>query len=245
MCMSDGKEMGVWDHVSELRSRLFKALLALVICTIASFTFSQYTINLLTVPIGGPEKLISIEVTENIGVFMRVSLLSGFILALPFMLYQAFAYISPGLFPNEKKWLLIAIPIATVLFIAGVAFAYFVMLPAALPFLTSFLVVQTTPRLSNYVDFVTNLMFWIGIAFETPLVVFALAKFGIVDARFLLKQWRYAIVIIAIMAAVITPTVDPVNMGLLMLPLFIIYLLSVLFAMFARPNKKNAEEEVS
>ena len=184
--MTDGKEMGVWDHVSELRGRLFKALLALVICTIASFTFSQYTINLLTVPIGGPEKLISIEVTENIGVFMRVSLLSGFILALPFMLYQAYAYISPGLFPNEKKWLFIAIPVATVLFIAGVAFAYFVMLPAALPFLTSFLVVQTTPRLSNYVDFVTNLMFWIGVAFETPLVVFALAKFGIVDAKFLL-----------------------------------------------------------
>jgi sec-independent protein translocase protein TatC len=241
--MSDGKEMGVWDHVSELRSRLFKALLSLVLTTIASFTFSQYTIELLTRPIGGPTKLVSIEVTENIGVFMRVSLLSGFILALPFILYQLYAYISPGLYPNEKRYLLLSIPVATVLFLAGVGFAFFVMLPAALPFLVSFLVVQTTPRLSNYIDFVTNLMFWIGVSFETPLVVYALARFNIVDAKVLLKQWRFAVVIIAILAAVITPTVDPVNMGLLMLPLFLIYLLSVLFAMLAKPRKSQTEEE--
>ncbi len=89
-------------------------------------------------------------------------------------------------------------------------------------------------RLSNYVDFVTNLMFWIGLSFEAPLVMFILAKFHIVNARMLARQWRVAIVIIAVIAAMVTPTVDPVNMGLLMLPLFILYLLSVLLAMLAR-----------
>jgi sec-independent protein translocase protein TatC len=240
--MANEKEMSVWDHVSELRGRLLKALISLVLTTAASFLFSQYTIDLLTRPVGGPDKLIAIEVTENIGVFMRVSLLSGFILALPYILYQLLAYITPGLYPNEKRLVFMSIPIATILFILGVGFAYFVMLPAALPFLISFLVVKTTPRLSNYIAFVTNLMFWIGVSFETPLVVFGLAKFRIVTAKQLLKQWRFAVVIIAVIAAVVTPTVDPVNMSLLMAPLFAIYMLSVLFAMLAQP--KNEEQSV-
>lgn len=241
--MGDGKEMSVWDHVSELRGRLFKALISLVLTTAASFLFSQYTIELLTRPVGGPDKLIAIEVTENIGVFMRVSLLSGFILALPYILFQILAYVTPGLYPNERRMVYLSIPIATLLFILGVAFAYFVMLPAALPFLISFLVVKTTPRLSNYINFVTNLMFWIGVAFETPLLVFGLAKFKIVTAQVLLKQWRFAVVIIAVIAAVVTPTVDPVNMSLLMLPLFAIYMLSVLFAMLAQPKDTDQNTE--
>jgi sec-independent protein translocase protein TatC len=237
--MSTGKEMGVWDHVKELRSRLFFALIALVVTTLGSFMFAQYAIEILAVPIGGLQNVVSIEVTENVGVFFRVSLLSGFILSLPIILYQLLAYITPGLYPNEKRMLLLSIPIATLLFIGGVAFSYFVMLPTAIPFLVSILGVQTLPRLSNYINFVTNLMFWIGIAFETPLVVFALAKFHIVTAQALLKQWRFAIVIIAVIAAVVTPTPDPVNMGLLMAPLFVLYLLSVLFAYIANPNKEE------
>ena len=237
--MGTGKEMGVWDHVKELRGRLFFALIALVVTTLGSFMFAQYAIEILAVPIGGLQNVVSIEVTENVGVFFRVSLLSGFILALPIILYQLLAYITPGLYPNEKRMLLLSIPIATLLFIGGVAFSYFVMLPTAIPFLVSILGVQTLPRLSNYINFVTNLMFWIGIAFETPLVVFALAKFHIVTAQALLKQWRFAIVIIAVIAAIVTPTPDPVNMGLLMAPLFVLYLLSVLFAYIANPNKEE------
>jgi sec-independent protein translocase protein TatC len=90
-------------------------------------------------------------------------------------------------------------------------------------------------RLSNYINFVTNMMFWIGMAFETPLMMFMLAKFNVVSAGMLLRQWRFAVVIIAVIAAMITPTVDPVNMALLMAPLFTIYLLSVVFAKIARP----------
>lgn len=237
--MATGKEMGVWDHVKELRSRLFFALIALVVTTLGSFMFAQFFIEVLARPIGGLQNVVSIEVTENVGVFFRVSLLSGFILSLPFILYQLLAYITPGLYPNEKRMLFLSIPIATLLFIGGVAFAFLVMLPTAIPFLVSILGVQTLPRLSNYINFVTNMMFWIGIAFETPLVVFALAKFHIVTAQVLLKQWRFAIVIIAVIAAIVTPTPDPVNMGLLMAPLFVLYLLSVLFAYIANPNKEE------
>ncbi len=240
------KQMDIWDHVGELRKRLFRAVIGLVVTTFISFSTATYLLQLLARPIGGLDKLQSIEITENMSVFMRVSLLSGFIVALPWILFQLLAFVMPGLSKNEKRWVLSSIPIATILFITGVAFAYFVMLPAAIPFLTNFLGIPTTPRLANYVSFITNLMFWIGIAFEAPLVMFILAKLQLITAKALLKQWRIAIVVIAIMAAFITPTVDPINMGLLMAPLFLIYLLSALFAWIARRPKiryNESEEE--
>lgn len=232
--MPEDKEMGIWEHINELRERLFKAVLALIVGAIISFIFAQRLIEILAVPINGLQNLTAIEVTENVSVFFRVSLLAGFILAFPVIFYQFLAYIIPGLTPEETRSLFIFIPFATVLFIAGVAFAYFVMMPNAIPFLVSFLGVQTKPRISNYIDFVTNLIFWIGVTFELPLVAFALAKFKVINAGMLLKQWRFAIVIIALIAALVTPTPDPINMGLLMIPLGGIYLLSVLMAWFAR-----------
>jgi sec-independent protein translocase protein TatC len=232
----------IWEHVNELRKRLFKALIGLIVATLISFTVAPMFIDILARPIGGTEFLISIEVTENISTFMRVSLLSGFIIALPIIFYQIWAFISPGLYENEKHWLMLAIPFATLLFISGVVFAYFVMLPAALPFLISFMGITTTPRLINYFTFVTNLLFWVGVCFEAPLIVFILAKMGFVTARSLLKGWRIAIVVIAVVAAVVTPTGDPVNMGLMMLPLTVLYLLSVLFAVFARRGKSESDK---
>lgn len=225
--------MDIWSHIGELRARLLRAVIALVLTTLLSFAFAEKIIRFLAVPIGGLENLLAIEVTENVGVFMRVSLLSGFIFALPFIVYQILAFIVPGLKQSERKWLYLAIPVATILFMGGVAFANFVMLPTAIPFLVNFLGTPTTPRLSNYLNFVTNLMFWIGLSFEAPLVIFILAKLKLVTPKGLLKQWRIAIVIISIMAAVISPTVDPINMGLVMLPLIMLYLLSILFAVFA------------
>jgi sec-independent protein translocase protein TatC len=174
--------LGIWEHINELRKRLFKAMLGLIAATIVSFSLAPMLIEFLARPIGGTEKLISIEVTENISTFMRVSLLSGFIIALPIIFYQIWAFISPGLMPNEKRWMMLAIPFATLLFVSGVAFANFVMLPTALPFLISFMGITTTPRLINYFNFVTNLLFWVGICFEAPLVVFILAKLGLVTA---------------------------------------------------------------
>ncbi len=247
---ADESEMDIWGHVGELRKRLIWGMATLVVTTIASvFSLSSYFIDFLAQPIGGLNKLVAIEVTESVGVYMRVSLLAGFIMALPVIVYEILAFVVPGLYENEKRWVFSAIPIATLLFLTGAAFSYFIMLPAALPFLLTFLNnngegVQAMPRVSTYIGFVTNLMFWIGISFETPLVIFLLARFHVVTPGFLLKQWRFAIIIIALMAAVITPTVDPVNMGLLMAPLFAIYLLSILFAAVAiRTSKKEDDED--
>lgn len=226
--------MSIWGHINELRKRLFVAIGALAVTTMISFAIVPILLDIITKPVGGLENLQSIEMTENIGVFMRLSLLSGFIFAFPIIIGEILAFVAPGLSRKEKRWIFITIPIATILFLSGVAFAYFVMLPVAVPYLINFLGVPTTPRLISYTKFTTSLIFWLGIGFELPIVVFALAKFKLVTPKTLLKQWRVAIVIIAILAAAITPTVDPVNMAILMVPLFVLYLLSVLFAFFAR-----------
>jgi sec-independent protein translocase protein TatC len=222
------------EHIDELRKRLLYSIIALAVGIAVSFVFADRTIALLVDPIGGLQNLQSIEVTENISVFMKVALLSGFILVLPFITYQIVAFILPGLKPSEKRWLFLSIPFVTIMFLAGVAFAYYVMLRAAIPFLIGFLGVQTIPRLSNYIGFVTNLMFWVGVSFESPLIILLMAKFKLVTSKSLLKGWRIAIVISAVMAAVITPTTDPVNMGLLMAPLLGLYLLSIFLAFLVR-----------
>lgn len=221
------------DHLNELRQRVFKAFLAVVIATGLSFVFAGQIIEYLTTPLGGAEALVSIEITENVAVFMKVSLLSGFILGMPVIVYQIMRFTLPGLNRREKTWLLLGVPVATLLFVSGVLFTWFIMLPAAIPFLTTFLGITTQVRPENYFDFITRLMFWIGVCFEMPLVVMFLAKLKMVTAKQLLLGWRYAIVGMALIAAIVTPTVDPINMGLVMLPLLGLYAISVILAAFA------------
>jgi len=234
-------EMTLIDHIEELRHRLLIALIALGLGVVASLVFGEQIVKFLTLPIGGVEKLQSIEITENLGVFMRVSLLTGVIIAFPVLIYELLMFVLPGLKPNEKRFVVLSIPLATLFFVGGVVFAFLVMLPAALPFLTNFLGVQTNPRLSSYISFITSLMFWVGVSFEMPLFIYVIARFGLVTPKALLSYWRQAIVLIAILAAVITPTVDPVNMSLMMAPLIVLYFISILFAWFAQRGRPKAD----
>ncbi|MDP1779442.1 MAG: twin-arginine translocase subunit TatC, partial [Anaerolineales bacterium] len=214
----------------ELRKRIFKAFFALIVTTGICFTFVRQIIEYLAQPIGGTEKLVSIEITENIAIFMKVSILGGFVLGMPFVVYQIIRFVMPGLNRRERVWLIIMVPFATILFAGGVAFTWFVMLPTAVPFLTNFMGITTQVRPANYFDFITRLMFWIGICFEMPLVIMFMAKLKFVTAKQLASGWRYAIVIIAIIASAVTPTVDPVNMGLVMAPLMGLYVISIILA---------------
>ncbi len=227
------------EHIGALRKHLFRAVIALFITTGISFVFATQILDFLAEPIGGIEKLQAIEVTESIGAFMRVSLLSGFALAFPYILFEVFTFVNPGLKKRERVLILMSLPFAAMLFIAGLAFAWFVMLPTALPFLLQFMDIITKPRPSNYIRFVTNLMFWIGIAFQFPLVIFVLASLGIVRAETLVRGWRIAIIGIAVLAAIVTPTVDPVNMGLVMLPMIILYFFSIFLAKIAQRSRDS------
>ncbi len=232
----DKQEMTLWQHLGELRKRLLYAVIGMVIGIVISLIVSDYTLELLAKPVGGFESLLSIEVTENIGVFMRVTLLGGFIISLPFTLLQIYLFISPALKIKERRWILRAVPLAFFLFLIGAGFAYLVMLPAAIPVLIQFKGPEVLPKWKDYVSFVTSMIFWAGISFEMPLVAFVLSKFGIISAKQLLRGWRVAIIMIAVAAAVITPTGDPINMALLMVPLLLLYGLSILLAALARKD---------
>ena len=230
-------EMNIWMHLDELRKRLMYALIAIVVGVVICIIFADFLLELLARPIGGFDQLLSIQVTENFSAYFRVTLLGGFIIALPFILFQLFLFISPGLTQKERRWILVAVPFALLLFVSGAAFAYFVMLPTAIPFLTEFPGPTVLPKWNDYINFITSLIFWIGLSFETPLITFVLAKLGLVSARGLLKAWRIALIVMALIAAVATPTPDPINMAILMIPLLFLYFLGILLAAFAR-NKE-------
>ncbi len=238
--MHDEKK-SLLEHIEELRQTLLNSLIGLVLGVVVAAFFVKPILAFLSKPIGGLEKLHAIEVTESVGVYMRVALLAGFLLALPWVFYQLFVFIGKGLKKNERKSILIAVPFATLMFAGGVVFAFFIMLPASLDFLMSILGIQTMIRIKSYFSFVTNLLFWIGISFEMPLIVYVLARVGLIKAKVMLKGWRVAIVVIAVLAAIITPTSDPVNMAIFMIPLFVLYLLSIGLAAIAEKQRAKPE----
>jgi sec-independent protein translocase protein TatC len=238
--MSENKPMTVLEHLVELRERLIKAVLALAITTLASLLFTRRFLALLTAPMGDnlPQAL---SPTETIVIYFKVALIGGLLLAMPVIVYQLIRFLVPGLYPHERRYLYIIVPVASILFASGVAFAYYVMLPAAIPFLLNFMgdIIRQQWSIERYISLVTGLLFWVGVIFETPLIIAFLAYLGIVSPATLWKNFRYAIVLIAVISAVATPTPDPVNMSLLMLPLILLYLLSILLALFVYRRRET------
>ncbi len=231
-------------HIQDLRRHLQRMVVALMITVGISFFFTEPILNYLARPIGGLENLKAIEVTESIGVFMKVALMSGLALASPYLAFEAWHFLAPGLMPSTRKTSLIAIPLATLFLVGGMAFAFYVMMPAALPFLQNFMGIQAEWRPGSYYSFLTSVMVWIGLTFEFPLIIYLLSSLGWVTPQSLADQGRLAIVLIAILAAAITPTVDPVNMALVMGPMIVLYYFSILLSKLAyRERQKRLETQ--
>lgn len=226
-------QMSLLEHLEELRDRLIKSAIAVIVCTFLVAAFTNQILLLLIKPYG--ERLQILGPTEGIAVFFRVALTGGLVLAMPFLIYQFLMFVLPGLEESEKRYIRWGVPFATILFLIGVAFAWFILIPTAIGFLSTFQqdVFKTEWQSQKYIPFVTSLIFWIGVSFETPLILFIMTKVGLVTPQFLAKQWRFAVIIIAIVAAMITPTVDPFNMALVMLPLFGLYGVSILLSYLA------------
>jgi sec-independent protein translocase protein TatC len=233
---------GIFEHINDLRKHIFRALIFLIITTSISFIYTAQIIDFLAKPVGGLQKLVAIDVTEPIGVFMRVALLTGFTIALPYIIFELWLFVAPGLKKRTRLGSLVTIPVATALFFSGMAFAYFILLPVGIPWLTQVMGIRTEVRPSSYVQFVTTVLFWIGLAFEFPLIIYFLALVGLVRAKALLDQWRLAVVIIAILAATITPTVDPINMSLVMFPMITLYFISIGLASIAERTRRKQSE---
>jgi Twin arginine targeting (Tat) protein translocase TatC len=237
----------LWEHVDALRMHLLRIIIGLALGVGFSFYFTIPLMEYLAGPVGGLGKLQAIQVTEGIGVYMRVALLSGVTIMLPYIAFELWLFAAPGLKPRDRKMGLLGIPLATLLFLMGLACTYYLLLPPALPWLANFTKIPQAWTANNYFGFVTNLMLWIGLFFEFPLVIYILTSIGLVKPQVLLQQWRLAIVIISIVAAVITPTIDPVNMGLVMLPMSLLYFVSIGLSYIAYAGRKRniAEMETS
>ena len=229
-------------HLKELRDRLVRSCIALVIAVgLALFIFGENLIELLKRPAPEGTQFYAITVMENIGVWFKVSLWAGIIIAMPFLVYQFFSYLAPGLTSKEKKFIFSILPAVTFMFIAGVAFAYFIAMPPALGFLLHFgdeTIAIPTIRISDYIDVATRLLLGVGLIFETPIIITALAQLGIVSPQWLAGRRKIWIVLAFIIAALVTPTPDPINQGIIAIPLILLLELGILMARVVYKKKR-------
>ena len=227
-------EMALLEHLDELRQRLIGAIIAVLIGVIIGTFVTPTVLKLLVAPLGDQVPL-AISPTEAPAVFFKVAIVIGLVIAMPVIMYQVFQFARPGLQPIERRYVIIGAPAASLSFAAGVVFAATVLLPAALPFLQGFLfgIVEQRYSIERYISFVSNILVWAGLVFETPLVMYFLAKLGVVTPEGFAKARRVVIIGAAAGAAVITPTTDPVNMLLVMVPFMLLYELGILLARLA------------
>lgn len=236
----EAKVMGFFEHIDELRMRILRSVIAVGIGMVFSLFFTNNLIEYLIAPYG--QRLQVLNPTGTVTIFIRVALMSGAILAIPIITYHVFMFVLPGLTRKERRYVLSALPATTFLFFLGIIFTWFVLMPIYISFLANFqsntFEVQWTAE--EYITFVTSALFWHGVAFETPLVFFVLGRAGMVTAGGMLRLWRQAIIGIAVLAAVITPTVDPVTMGVIMGVLGSLYVFSVILVVVAqRINRRR------
>lgn len=230
------------EHIGALRKHLLRAVIVLLICAVAAFMFLPELIEFISGPIDGMGQLTAVDVTEPISVGMRVVLLTAFGAALPYIIFELYLFVAPALSRRARLIGLLAIPLVALFFFGGMAFTYYLILPTGLPVLLDFLDLETQIRPSSYVRFTTGLMFWIGAVFEFPLLAFLLSAMRILTPKMLIKNWRIAVVVIAVLAAVITPTIDPINMLLVMVPLLFLYALSIILSLVAVGSRKGTRK---
>ena len=232
---SGDREMPFVEHLAEMRFRIMWALAAWAVCSLAAWFAAPQMVGLLRRLIGNTE-LVFLRPTEAFFVFFKVALVGGFFLALPVILYQVAAFVAPGLEPGEKKWLRLIGPMAFLLFVAGAVFAYFVLLPVTLSFFLSFQTenLKAMISLSEFIGFVVFLMVVCGLVFETPIVMILLAMVGVVNSSLLRRGRRWAILIMFIIAAIITPTPDAFTQTMVALPMIVLYEVSIVIIRLMR-----------
>lgn len=235
------ERLSIVDHLDELRRRIIICLVTLVVAFLGIYVFRNDVVDLLSAPLppnsDGGKALITLSPTEPFFIIMKVCLACAILVSLPVWLYQLYAFIIPAVTRQSRRVMLIVVAGVSALFLAGVAFGYYVVLPVALKFLLNFgddLFVSQV-RAGEYFSFVTAMLLGAGILFEIPVAMLAFARLGIVTAKMYVEQWRIAVVVIAAIAAIL-PGGDPLSMFLLMLPQIALYALGVWLAKaFAGP----------
>ncbi|MGB9664611.1 MAG: twin-arginine translocase subunit TatC [Ignavibacteria bacterium] len=238
------KEMTFLEHLEELRWTIINSLIGVVVAAIISWIFIDQIINdiLLYPALKYGVKLQNLKPFGQLFLYFQVAMISGIILSLPWIVYQIWKFIEPALHRHEKKYISLIIIFTSLSFILGALFAYFVILPYSLNFAFTFgsTAIENRFAIDEYLSIVISMIVLSGIVFELPMLSFFLTKLGLINPKILRKYWRYAVVIILIVAAIITPTVDPVSQSLLAIPLFVLYEISIWVSKISM--RKKSEE---
>ena len=227
------------DHLEELRKRIFYSLIALCVAAVVGFFFSQRVLDLLTRPV---PSLVFLAPAEAFVVQLKVALVAGLFLAAPVIFYQFWRFVRPALQKHEVKYIASAVVVSSVLFVAGVAFAYLVVVPIAMKFLLGF----ETPKLhamisiNEFVGTVGAFLLACGVIFQIPVIMFFLTKLGVVTPKLLMKNQRIAVVLVFIVAAVLSPP-DVFSQVLMAIPLLVLFELGVVASFIARPHRNAAD----
>jgi Twin arginine targeting (Tat) protein translocase TatC len=246
---NEDHKMSLTEHLIELRKRIFRIVIILLIGFGACYYYKDLIFDIITKPLTRvlPKNgyLIYTGLTEAFFVYMKLAFFASLIITSPFILYQIWKFISPGLLLKEKKYVVPFVLSSTLLFMGGVLFGYFIVLPPAFEFFVSFnnQYLQAMISFGDYLSLFVTFLLGFGLSFELPIFIFFLAKLGIVNAKMLSKQRRYAILIIFIVAAILTPSPDALSQILMAIPLMFLYEISIFVAKFAEKKKVNSENK--
>jgi sec-independent protein translocase protein TatC len=245
----DPKEMPFLDHLEELRKRILISLGVTLVFMIAFMPLSGFFLEILTLPndhLKEPAQLIYLKPAGIMMVRMEIGLVAGLLAALPVIFYQLWKFIAPGLMPRERRMVMPAVAITTVCFLIGSAFCYFIVIPTILPFLYSMGTETIKPQIniSEYIGFLLRMILVSGLIFELPVLSYFLSRLGILKPEFMKKYRRYAIVVIFIFAAIVTPP-DPVSQVLMAIPLTVLYEISIWVSVIAVRKRMRAESETA
>lgn len=244
--VTDEQEMSFLDHLEELRWRIIKAILGLIVAILICGFLSDWLVNdVILAPsrkTNPPLNIINTIPYGQITFYMMVVIVAGLVLSSPWILYQLWKFVEPGLFPKERKYISSIVTFTSLCFLSGVAFAYFVMLPYMLQFFATFGSpgIQNMIAISDYMSFVLQLILISGLIFELPMVSYFLARFGLLTPAFMRHYRRHAIVAIMIASALLTPTTDPFTMLVFALPMLVLYEISIWIAATARRKHEEA-----
>ena len=235
-------------HIADLRKRLTISTITVVVMFFACFSFYEPILEWMMAPVKhalpAGTSMIAVEIQETFFTAMKVAFFAGFIISLPVIFWQLWLFLAPGLYDHEKKLVVPFVFFATLMFLLGASFAYYIVVPVGFDFLIAFgnSVVSVLPSIGKYVGFFTKLLIGFGIAFELPVITFFLAKIGLVNDQMLKDFFRYAVVLIFIISAILTPP-DVISQVLMAAPLLILYGVSIYIAKVFNPAQKEEEEE--